>query len=179
MKSFPILLISCILGFSSHIVAHEGSTILDSVSINVEDNQVVLTDRNNAENFITISTSYELTIRDNPVKTNKKQKKLLEEYYLIVLDIDRTGEQLAEKAKELGSKANRIALYALLQLAESFTDRDYIEGDDDIHLDNIDGELGDDLKILGEDLEKLIKKLEATHKNLKTKISPLDDLDWF
>jgi hypothetical protein len=181
MKLFTVMLASCLLGFAPASAAHEdeeGSSILDNVSIDVVDDQVVITDRNNDGNFIIISADYELTIRDDPVSTGRKQKKTLEEYYCLALEIDRLGLIIADKAAELGSMAEGIALYALLQLAESFTGRDYTEGDDAFDHEQVVGELEEGMESVAEEFGELIEQLEAAHERLKVRIPALHELDW-
>lgn len=181
MKSLPIipaLFLSGFVAFTFALDHDEGSSVLDNVNIDVVGDQVVITDRDNEENFITISAEYELAIHDEPVKTSKKQQKILEEYYSLALDIDRLGKIIAEKGAELGSMAEGIALYALLKLAESFTGSDYIEGDEEFQHELEIDSLGDDINLVAEEFRELLENLEALHERMTSKISQLRALDW-
>ncbi|UCD39096.1 MAG: hypothetical protein JSW54_06350 [Fidelibacterota bacterium] len=182
MKYLPILLALGLLTPPALSTAHDGceeASILNNVDIDADSGYVLISKKDNGDDVVMISGDYTLTINDVTVRTSKKQKRILRDYYDLAQAIEQQGKLMGARGAELGGMAEGIALTALLQLAESFTGVQYIEEDTASDTQQEVEEISADLEEMGAELKDLIKELEATHLKLKAKIRAIRDLDWF
>lgn len=177
----PIVFILCST-LSAHIWHNEDS-ILNRVNINVEDGTIIITDREDDGEYVKIMDDNSLIVNGKYIRTNWKQKRLIEDYYYAIYDVRSLGKKMGIEGVKMGAAGAQVAVFALSRVIKLFLFDEYDSDEFDEDLDEeIEEELeerGEYLEELGEELEDNIDELEELHEELKEEISTLNKLDWF
>lgn len=157
------------------------TVFLDHVDVDFDNDDLVLQDQEGDYNTVKITREYELYINEEYIRTNKKQKKILREYYRHFAKIVHEAEKIGIEGAKLGVKGAAIGIEAATGVLEViFTDYDAEE------LEKRLEEKAERLETKAEKLEDkahyledLADELEDIHFKLKDSIDELRHLDWF
>ena len=181
-----IILLPLIVIFSVTCFAHKwhGDSVLDHVDIDIEGNDVIITeDDSYNDDYVKITEDYGLIINGRYIRTNWKQKYLLEEYYKTVFKVRYLGKKMGIEGAKLGVAGAQVAVLALSKVVKLFFvdgyDDEDLEDDIDEGIDERFEERGEYLEELGDDLEDEIEELEEIHEELAEEIPALEKLSWF
>jgi len=174
-------------GSRNHFVRHvswQSDDRLDRshLEIDLEDGTLVITHEDRRDySTVEITEKYELYIDGRHVKTDKDQKKLLGEYYELVvgfedaiIDIGKEGARIGISGAALGLKA----VGGVFKLLSPHYDSDDLERDLEREAEKIEVK-AEKLERQAEQIEGMVDELDDIARELTREIPELDDLSWF
>ena len=159
----------------------ENIICLNEKKIEVEEDRINIYDCDDNDNYIMITSTRELYINNKLIKTDETTKKVIEEYYKLVLEIRKGAIQIALEGARLGIKGAQIGIVAVAKLPLLLLS-DYDTDDYEKAIEKKAGRLEDDAKIIekkGEELEALVDDLKYLEKKLRKKVEDINELNWF
>ena len=152
------------------------------LEIDLEDGTLVITHEDRRDySTVEITEEYELSVDGRHIKTDKDQKKLLGEYYELVvgfedaiIDIGKEGARIGISGAVLGLKA----VGGVFKLLSPHYDSDDLERDLEREAEKIE-EKAEKLERQAEQIEHMVDELDAIARELTREIPELDDLGWF
>jgi len=182
---FLILLVSISFaadGKWSDCKAHiHDAGFMEDVTINFEDDALVISYQDDPDERVEITGDYELYINDEHIKTNSHQKELLRRYYKGMVKLVQEAERIGIQGAVLGIKGAEIGVVAATKaLKVIFTDYDSDEMEVELERETEKLERkAEKLESRAEELEERAEDLEQMHVELKDNIDELRNLDWF
>jgi len=152
------------------------------LEIDLEDGTLVITYEDRRDySTVEITEEYELYIDGQHIKTDKDQKKLLREYYELVvrfedaiIDIGKEGARIGISGAALGLKA----VGGVFRLLSPHYDSDDLERDLEREAEKIEKK-AEKLERQAEKIEDMVDELDDIAWELTRQITELDDLGWF
>nr|MBN2277177.1 hypothetical protein [candidate division Zixibacteria bacterium] len=164
-----------------HAVDIKHNCHLDDINIDVDDNDVVITNRGNGFCRVIITEDYELYIDGNLIKTTPEQKKLLAEYYDKTMELVIYAEDLGYEGAKIGVAGAKVGLKAMggvLKLLFTDYDEDDLERELEAESARIEARAAK-LEDKADELETLADQLELLTEELSDEIPELEQLEWF
>jgi len=153
----------------------------DNISMDFEDGTLIITNRGRDKETVEITEDYRLFVNGREVKTDKKQRELLREYY-------RSMEQLVESAAVIGIEGAKIGVkgaeIGVAAIAGLFCllSEDYDTDDYERDMERKSAKLeikAEKLEKEAEKLEENVEELEELADELSDEIPELRRLEWF
>ena len=152
------------------------------LEIDLEDGTLVITYEDRRDySTVEITEEYELYIDGQHIKTDKDQKKLLGEYYELVvgfedaiIDIGKEGARIGISGAALGLKA----VGGVFRLLSPHYDSDDLERDLEREAEKIEKK-AEKLERQAEKIEDMVDELDDIAWELTRQVTELDDLGWF
>ncbi|RQW03943.1 hypothetical protein EH222_11860 [candidate division KSB1 bacterium] len=130
---------------------------------------------------VTISPEGDLFIDDDKIRTSKKEKELLVEYYELANAAFESAEKLGEEGVKIGVRGAELGIKAATGvfkiLLPGYTTKDF-EKEMEEAAEKVEKK-AEKLEIKADKLEKMLDHLEDIHDELRDSIEELDDLGWF
>jgi len=181
-----IILLPLVLLLSVTLSAHNwyNDSVLDRVDIDVEENTVIITKADSYnDDYVKITEDYGLIVNGKYIRTNWKQKRLLEEYHETVFKVRYLGKKMGIEGAKMGVAGAQVAVLALSKVVKLFFvdgyDSEEFEEEIDEEIEERIEERGEYLEELGNDLEDEIEELEELHEELIEEIPAIEKLSWF
>ena len=152
------------------------------LDIDLEDGTLVVTYEDRRDySTVEITEEYELYVDGQHIKTDKDQKKLLGDYYELVvgfedaiIDIGKEGARIGFRGAVLGLKA----VGGVFRLLSPHYDSDDLERDIEREAEKIEVR-AEKLERQAEKIEDMVDELDDIAWELTREIPVLDDLGWF
>jgi hypothetical protein len=177
----PVVLIFCST-LSAHDW-HDEDSVLNRVNIDVENGTIIITALEDDDEYVKIMDDNSLIVNGKYIRTDWKQKRLIEDYYYAICDVRSLGRKMGIEGVKMGAAGAQVAVFALSRIIKLFLIDEYDSDEFNEALDEeIEEELeerGEYLEELGEELEDRIDDLEELHEEVKEEITALDKLYWF
>lgn len=185
-----ILLVFCLclmatpaLAHSHHHWRHDDShhdCYWDDVSIDSEGGSTIIT-HNGYDDVVEITGDYELYVNDRHVKTDRTERRLLEEFCTGLEDIEDVAEAIGYEGAAVGIEGAKLAIKALakvVKLLDADYDSDDLEREMEEEAEQIEHQ-AERLEKVAEYLEESVEELEDLADELSDRIPELDRLEWF
>jgi hypothetical protein len=187
MRSISIISLLLLFLFNTNLIhgaklSHKShNSILDNISIDVEDDVIILSSTDDPDEFVEITPSYELYVNGREVDLSRSQKHLIKSYYkrfFEILDfateIGQEGARIGVLGAEIGIKAAGKAVKAI------FSDYEIDEMEEELEEDSEElEELVREIEERAEELEEMADEFEDLHYELRSEIDELNALYWF
>jgi hypothetical protein len=192
MKLSLFVLLTALLAFSSLSAAHDWKDDCDrddhesglysdcDVDWDEEDGTLTLTSEEDEDETVVITKEYKLIVNGEEVKTSRKQKGLVRDYYKGIRKLHRLAAEIGAEGAELGAKGGKIAELALKNICKLLgdeKDQEEYESVIEREAEKLEAE-AEKLEEKAEVLEEIAEKLEGLHYEMKDSIPELRDLDW-
>jgi hypothetical protein len=181
-----LFLIPLIIVLPVLLSAHDwhDDSILDNVDIDIEDNDIIITENDGrSDEYVKITEDHGLIINGKYIRTNWRQKRLLEKYYDTVFEVRYLGKKMGIEGAKMGVAGAQVAILALSKVVKLFFvdgyDGEDFEEEIDEEVEEHLEESGEYLEELGDDLKDEIEDLEELHEKLIDEIPAIERLDWF
>lgn len=151
-----------------------------NVDVDFNDSSIVFTHEDDDET-VEITEKGDLIVNGSPVRLERDDRKLVENYYDAFDGIMEEAKQIGLEGAKLGVKGVKLGLSAVvgaLLLIADDRDADDIEIDLDRKSEKIE-RMAKRLEKRAEKLEVKAERLEHLHDDLRDEIGELDDLGWF
>jgi hypothetical protein len=191
MKIYTYSIITCLFLFSiltaavDHGIKSEHQKYhfecWENFNINVKGSDVVINHYGSDNCVIEITRDGELFIDGEKVKTDRKSRKLLENYNQQMRSLISSAEKIGCEAMKIGGKGAQLGLEAvsgILEVMCTDLEMEDLEYQLEKKADKIERQ-AKKLEDKAEELEAQAAELEDVHEQLKSRISELDRLDWF
>jgi hypothetical protein len=164
--------------FHSH---NHSYTHLDDVSIDADDNSVIIRRNDHSSVVVKIKHGDELYIDGRRVELDRQQQKLVRNYYELALEMTEYAKDIGLAGAEVGLEGAQIGLKAAGKaLSLIFTDYDEEDLERELKRETrkIEAKAAK-LEDKADKLEDMASELEDLQDQLKEGIPALDELDWF
>ena len=167
--------------FSAKDTHKKRYSLLDNISIDIEDDTIILTNRDDDHEYVEITGSYELYINGRSTDLSRSERRLVAKYYNQFFEIIDYAKEIGEDGAKLGVMGAKIGIKAASKALEAvFTDYDIDDIDVDLEMESEQlEELVAELEERAEELEELADEFEELHYELRNEVDELHDLRWF
>ncbi|MFZ5980612.1 MAG: hypothetical protein ACOYVF_08250 [Candidatus Zixiibacteriota bacterium] len=191
MKKILILLIAVLFAFGSaqagkRIVYETDSgdhdvEVSDYVNIDIDDGSIFLEEEGGDYNTVEINEEYELFVNDRQVKLDSEQQKLVEEFYVLAMDIVREGKSLGWEGAKIGVSGAKLGMKAVGRIFKMlFTNYDEDDFERDMERDaEILEAKAEKLEDRAENIEDMADDLKYVTEEMFDIIPELRELEWF
>jgi len=152
----------------------------DDVEVTINDGCITFTDEESCES-VQITDECKLVVNERIVHLDRHQQRLVETYHSRFSNLTEDAIELAKDAVKIGldgAKLGAFAVLGVLKLLSPDYDSDDLEVDLSIKGNKIERK-AERLERRGERLEKRAESLECLHRELRSSIRELDELEWF
>jgi hypothetical protein len=191
MKKFALILLVLLFTFSvlyaaggrnhRHCVDVGRENHFEHTSLEFDDATLILIHNGHRRSRVEITEDYELYVNNRFVETDKKQRKLLKEYYNHALLVVGYAEEIGLEGAEIGIKGAKIGLMAvggIFSLLREDYDLDDLERELEIEAEKLEAR-AEELEEQAEELEDIAEELEDISDELADEIPELAELNWF
>jgi len=156
----------------------------DDVVIRLSDETVLITNEYE-DGKIKITDEYELYVNRKLIETDREQRKLLEEYYTLAMDIDDYAKELGKEGAKIGAEGlfvgEMAAASALRQIFNNYDNDDDDDDDLEWRVERAAERLESKAEALEEKAEKIedmADDLEDLFYDMEESIPAIKKLDW-
>lgn len=151
----------------------------DDINIDIDGGSVIIT-HEDEDDEIEITKKYELYINGELIRTNERQRELLEEYHTLVFDIKDYAIEIGKEGARIGIEGAKIGLKAVGGVIKMiFTD--YDEDDLDRDMDRAAEKIEYKAELLedkAEKIEDMADDLDDMFYDLEEEIPAIAELEW-
>jgi len=179
-----ILLVFAPVGFAEH--RHIDLDLFDGelweedgIRVCVDDGSVILT-HEYEDDEIEITDDYELYINDRPIKTDARQRELVQEYHTTVFGIKDRAVEIGLKGAKIGLEGAKIGLQAIGGVFKMIL-TSYDEDDLDRDMDRATREIEYKAELLedeAEEIEEMADDIEDIWYDMQEEIPEIGALGW-
>ena len=188
MRNSHLNLISLVLLFilsCSVFAAKDTKTnrysILDNISIDIEDDTILLTNRDHRGDYVEITHSYQLYINGYEIDMSRSQRKLVAKYYNQFFDIIDFAKDLGHDGARVGVVGAKIGVKSAAKALKAIFSEyeiDDLEEELEIESEKLES-LIQELEERTEELEEMADEFEELHYELRSEVDELYELRWF
>ena len=153
---------------------------IDGISIRLRHGSVIIYPEHRRRwDDVEITEDYELYVNGEPIRLNRRQKEMVEDYYEYVHRIRREAYRIGWKGAKVGAEGAKIGVKAvagLFRLLSSDYDTDDLERDMEREAQKIEKKAE---RLEDEAIEDLADELEELHEKMGREIGELRELGWF
>ncbi len=154
----------------------------EGVDIDYEDGSLIFTyDGDDCIETVVITEDYELIVNGRHVDLNRRQQKLVEDYYEDFMDIAEFAKEIGIEGAKIGAKGAKLGITAIakiFKLLEEDYDTEDLEEDMDRESEKLE-RAARKLERKAEKLEDIIDDIEDQQRTLRRSIPELRRLGWF
>ena len=179
--SLVLLFILSISVFAAKDTKTNRYSLLDNISIDIEDGTIVLTSRADHEDYVEITQSYQLYINGYKIDLSRSERKLVAKYYNQFFDIIDFAKDLGHDGARAGVAGAKIGVKTaaeVLKAVFSEYEIDDLEEELEIESEKLES-LILELKERTEELEEMADEFEELHYELRREVDELYELRWF
>lgn len=156
-------------------------SLLDNISIDIEDETIILTNRDDDNEYVEITSSYELYVNGLEIDLSRSERRLVAKYYHQFFEIIDYAKEIGHDGAKLGVLGAEIGLKAASKALKAvFSDYEIEDLEEDLEIESEQLEiLVEELEERAEELEELADDFEELHYELRNEIDELHNLRWF
>jgi hypothetical protein len=156
-------------------------SILDNIDIDIDGTTLVLTNKYDNDDYVEITSSYELYINGREIELSRAQRRLVADYYNQFYDIMDSAREIGKEGARIGMLGAKLGLKAAKgALKAIFTEYEMEELEEELEWKSEElEELAEELEEKAEEIEEMAEKLEDLHYELSEEIDALNRLRWF
>jgi hypothetical protein len=190
MRTFAACLMACLMilacpvaadaGSCSRTVTIHGDWDCGDIEFDMEDDAIILTNRDNGYETVEITDEYDLYVNDEKVELDDDQRKLVGEFYESVQDLVKYAKKLGWEGAKIGAEGAKLGLKAiggLFQVVFTSYDTDDFERDIEREAEKIE-KRAEKLERKAEEVEEMAEDLEELAWELQREIPELRELEW-
>jgi hypothetical protein len=179
--TFILLLTFSVSLFAAKDTHKKRYSLLDNISIDIEDDTIILTSRKDDNEYVEITSSYELYVNGVKIDLTRSERRLVAKYYNQFFDIIEFAKEIGYDGAKLGVIGAKIGLKAAGKALEAvFSDYDIDDIEEDLEIESEQLEsLVEELEERAEELEEQADEFEELHYELRNEIEELHSLRWF
>ena len=166
LLSLILLLVLSFSVFAAKDTKTSRYSLLDNISIDIEDDTIVLTNRVDHEDYVEITQSYQLYINGYEIDLSRSERRLVAKYYNQFFDIIDFAKDLGHDGARIGVVGARFGVKAAAKVLKAVFSEYEID------------DLGEELEIESEKLESLIRELEEKAEELEEMADEFEDLHY-
>jgi hypothetical protein len=154
---------------------------LDHLDLYLDGNSLIIQSLDEEANRVEITADGRIFIKDEEIKLNSRQKKLVKAYHKNGMNLIKNSQKLGYKGVKIGIRGASLGIKAVAGIAEAvFTEYELkdLEKDLEKEAERLEEE-AEKLENEAELLEELGDQLEEMHFKLKRNIEKLQELEWF
>ena len=188
MKNIILKFISVIIiilisfpAFAAKDVNTNRYSIMDNISIDVDNDIIILTSKHDHRQYVEITSDYQLFVNGKEVELTRSQRRLVANYYNQFFEIISYAKEIGIEGARVGIAGAKVGVQAAAKAIKAiFADYDEEELDEELEYES------EELKLLiseleekAEELEELADEFEDLHYELRNEIDELYNLKWF
>ncbi len=156
-------------------------SILDNISVEIEDDTIILTNTENPREYVEITRSYRLYIQGEEIDLSRSQRRLVAKYYNHFFDIIDYAKEIGYEGAQLGVLGAKVGINAAAKAVKAiFSDYELDDLEEELDIDSEKLEsLVEELEEKAEELEEMANDFEELHFELRNEIEELYQLRWF
>lgn len=130
---------------------------------------------------VEITDTFELYVDGDKIKTNKQEKKLLEDYFELSQDVVIQAKRIGYEGAKVGVEGAKLGVKAMagvLKMLSPNYSSDDLERDMEREAEKIEKK-AEHLEEKAEVIEDIVDDLNRVHRKLRRKVKVLNKLEWF
>jgi hypothetical protein len=154
---------------------------LDNVDIDLEDDVLILTCKDDRDQWIEITHDRKMYVSGDEIYLNRYQRRLVGDYYDHFIEILDRAKEIGKEGAKIGIEGAKVGLIAASRAIKMLSD-DYDQEDFEREIEEEAEELeirADRLEEMADELEEVAEEFEEIHLTIKSEIDELNDLEWF